>query len=123
MIIDEVFATANAVFDRFWMPSLAPGLRSPDHFHDYDTDDKSRSMAPPTARPFQPGRTSFNWQPLKDPHLFERLCAFIFQRRWDDPNFNFVAARGKSQAGLDIVGINAKDQKLTGVQCKNYTKI
>lgn len=75
-----------------------------------------------TTATFQPGRTSLNWQPLQDHRLFERLCAFIFSKKWGDPNVVFVGHPGKSQLGLDLYGFDSVSQKRTGIQCKNYTE-
>lgn len=56
--------------------------------------------------------------PPKDWQAFERLCADLWRKEWNDPNAQMNGRGGQQQNGVDVFGQHNSTGPYHGVQCK-----
>ena len=60
----------------------------------------------------------YNIPPPSDWKKFEALCKDLWEKILSDPQIQLHGRGGQNQNGVDIFGVNAKDSKNYGIQCK-----
>ncbi len=82
-------------------------------------DQRSYRLA--NLRKTMPNVNSMDLPKPEDPSELEKMVREAYALKWNSPNLQIVGRRGQAQAGVDVFGEDDLG-RLTGIQCKLYSK-